>query len=164
MDLGARIKGKRIFVTGASGGLGEHFAKVCARNGAAVVVGARRREKLDALVAELKGLGAAEAVAVDLDVADEASVEAALSAAGMLDVIVNNAGIAGGGTALDTPAEDFDRVIDTNLRGGPALARRQARRCHHQHRLDPRLPGRRRRRVLRGLESRRRPDDASARP
>jgi NAD(P)-dependent dehydrogenase (short-subunit alcohol dehydrogenase family) len=84
MDLGARIRGQRIFVTGASGGLGEHFAKVCARNGAAVVVGARRREKLDSLVAELKGLGAAEALAVDLDVADEASVEAALSAAGPL--------------------------------------------------------------------------------
>ena len=128
MDLGARIKGKRIFVTGASGGLGEHFAKVCARNGAAVVVGARRREKLDALVAELKSLGAAEAVAVDLDVADETSVDAALSAAGTLDVLVNNAGIAGGGTALDTSPADFDRVIDTNLRGVWLMSTAAARR------------------------------------
>ena len=128
MDLGARIRGQRIFVTGASGGLGEHFAKVCARNGAAVVVGARRREKLDALVAELKGLGAAEAVVVDLDVADEASVEAALSAVGPVDVLVNNAGIAGGGTALDTPAEDFDRIIATNLRGVWLMSTATARR------------------------------------
>jgi NAD(P)-dependent dehydrogenase (short-subunit alcohol dehydrogenase family) len=128
MDLGARIKAKRIFISGASGGLGEHFAKVCARNGAAVAVGARRVEKLDALVAELKGLGAAEAVAVALDVADEASVEAALSAVGPLDVLVNNAGIAGDGSALDTSAEAFDRVIATNLRGVWLMSTAAARR------------------------------------
>jgi NAD(P)-dependent dehydrogenase (short-subunit alcohol dehydrogenase family) len=121
MDLGARIKGRRVLITGASGGLGAHFARLCARNGAAVAVGARRRSKLDSLAAELKSLGAADAVAVDLDVADEASVAAALQAAeealGPLDVLVNNAGIGGGGPALDTPAGEFDRVIDTNLRG-----------------------------------------------
>jgi NAD(P)-dependent dehydrogenase (short-subunit alcohol dehydrogenase family) len=128
MDLGARIRAKRIFITGASGGLGEHFAKVCARNGAAVAVGARRLEKLDALVAELKRLGAAEAVAVALDVADEASVEAALSAVGPLDVLVNNAGIAADGSALDTSAEAFDRVIATNLRGVWLMSTAAARR------------------------------------
>jgi NAD(P)-dependent dehydrogenase (short-subunit alcohol dehydrogenase family) len=128
MDLGARIRAKRIFITGASGGLGEHFAKVCARNGAAIAVGARRLEKLDALVAELKRLGAAEAVAVALDVADEASVEAALSAVGPLDVLVNNAGIAGDGSALDTSAEAFDRVIATNLRGVWLMSTAAARR------------------------------------
>ena len=128
MDLGARIRAKRIFITGASGGLGEHFAKVCARNSAAVAVGARRLEKLDALVAELRRLGAAEAVAVALDVADEASVEAALSAVGPLDVLVNNAGIAGDGSALDTSAEAFDRVIATNLRGVWLMSTAAARR------------------------------------
>jgi NAD(P)-dependent dehydrogenase (short-subunit alcohol dehydrogenase family) len=128
MDLGARIRAKRIFITGASGGLGEHFAKVCARNGAAIAVGARRLDKLDALVAELKRLGAAEAVAVALDVADEASVEAALSAVGPLDVLVNNAGIAGDGSALDTSAEAFDRVIATNLRGVWLMSTAAARR------------------------------------
>ena len=117
MDLGARIKGRHILVTGASSGLGAHFARLAARCGAAVTVGARRRERLEALVAELRDLGAPSARAVDLDVADEGSIEAALSAAPDLDVLVNNAGIAGEGFALDTPAAEFDRVLDTNLRG-----------------------------------------------
>jgi NAD(P)-dependent dehydrogenase (short-subunit alcohol dehydrogenase family) len=121
MDLGASIRGNRVFVTGASSGLGAHFARTLARCGAAVAVGARRRGRLDDLVRELKAMGAAGAVAVDLDVADEASVRAALDAAeaalGPLDVLVNNAGIAEGGAALDTSAEEFDRVIATNLRG-----------------------------------------------
>ncbi len=121
MDLGAGIAGRRVLVTGASGGLGEHFARLVARHGGAVAVGARRVDKLHALVDELKGLGAADAAAVALDVADEASVEAALEAAegalGPLDVLVNNAGISTTTAALDTPAAEFDRVIGTNLRG-----------------------------------------------
>jgi NAD(P)-dependent dehydrogenase (short-subunit alcohol dehydrogenase family) len=118
MDLGASIRGKRVFVSGASGGLGAHFARTAARCGAAVAVGARRRGRLDDLVREL---GEAGAVAVDLDVTDEASIAAALDAAeaaiGPLDVLVNNAGIAEGGAALDTSPQEFDRVIATNLRG-----------------------------------------------
>lgn len=117
MDLGARIKGRHVLVTGASSGLGAHFARLAARCGAAVTVGARRRDRLEALVGELRALGAPDARAVDLDVADEASIEAALDAAPDLDGLVNNAGIAGEGFALDTPAEEFDRVLDTNLRG-----------------------------------------------
>ncbi|MDJ1159446.1 SDR family oxidoreductase [Chelatococcus sp. SYSU_G07232] len=133
MDLGARLRGKRLFVTGASGGLGAHFATLAARHGAAVVVGARRRARLDALVADLGGLGAAAAVAVDLDVADEVSVAAALSAAedavGPLDVVVNNAGIGGEGrAAVETAASDFDAVMATNLRGVWLVATEAARR------------------------------------
>jgi NAD(P)-dependent dehydrogenase (short-subunit alcohol dehydrogenase family) len=121
MDLGASIRGKRIFVTGASGGLGAHFARTVARCGASVAVGARRRGRLDALLRELDRTGAGGTVAVALDVADEASVAAAFAAAeaaiGPLDVLVNNAGIAEGAAALDTSAQEFDRVVATNLRG-----------------------------------------------
>jgi NAD(P)-dependent dehydrogenase (short-subunit alcohol dehydrogenase family) len=114
MDLGAKLNGKHILVTGASGGLGEHFARLAARCGAKLTVAARRREKLEALIAEL-GPGAR---AVSLDVADEESVEAAFAALDApLDVLVNNAGIAGTSAALDTGPEEFDRILATNLRG-----------------------------------------------
>jgi NAD(P)-dependent dehydrogenase (short-subunit alcohol dehydrogenase family) len=119
MDLGALLKGRHVLVTGASGGLGEHFARLCARIGAAVTVAARRRENLEALVQDLEAMGAADARALELDVTDEASVQEAF--AGLrerpVDVLVNNAGIAGGGPALDTPLEAFDRILATNLRG-----------------------------------------------
>ena len=125
MDLGAGLKGKHVFVTGASSGLGTHFARLAARCGARVTAGARRRERLEALVAEL-----GEAVtAVDLDVTDERSVEAAIAsafAAGPVDVLVNNAGIAGGGAALDTPTEELDRILATNLRGVWSMSRAAA--------------------------------------
>ena len=122
MDLGAGLRGRHVLVTGASGGLGEHFARLCARCGAAVTVGARRRERLDALVSELRAAGAPHARAVDLDVADEASVAAAFAAAleegaPPLDVLVNNAGIAGTGSPIETSSEEFDRILATNLRG-----------------------------------------------
>ncbi|HEY8382822.1 MAG TPA: SDR family oxidoreductase [Microvirga sp.] len=120
MDLGARLKGRHVLVTGASGGLGEHFARLCARCGAAVTVAARRRDKLEHLVAELTASGAPHAAALDLDVASEDSIKAAfatLRAAPPLDVVVNNAGIAGSGPAIDTPSESFDQIIATNLRG-----------------------------------------------
>ncbi|WP_046864388.1 SDR family NAD(P)-dependent oxidoreductase [Microvirga massiliensis] len=120
MDLGARLKGKHVLVTGASGGLGEHFARLSARCGATVTVAARRREKLEALVLDLRACGAAEAHAVELDVSDEASVEAAFAAlkdGPPLDVVVNNAGIAGTGPSIDTQTAEFDRIIGTNLRG-----------------------------------------------
>lgn len=117
MDLAEGLRGRRVLVTGASGGLGEHFARLLARSGAALVVGARRRERLDRLVADLLAAGAADASAVDLDVADPGSVEAALAAAGPIDVLVNNAGVSDGRRALDIPIELYDQVMDTNLRG-----------------------------------------------
>jgi NAD(P)-dependent dehydrogenase (short-subunit alcohol dehydrogenase family) len=121
MNLGAALRDRHVLVTGASGGLGEHFARLCARCGAAVTVGARRRERLDALVRELVASGAPHARAVDLDVADEDSVDRALQVtvarAPPLDVLVNNAGIAGSGAAIDMPAEEFDGIVATNLRG-----------------------------------------------
>ncbi len=141
MDLGARLKGRHVLVTGASGGLGEHFARLCARSGAAVTVGARRRERLDALVRDLEAAGAPHARAIDLDVSDEASVEAGFAAAlgdgaPPLDVVVNNAGVAGTSHAIDTAADEFDRIIATNLRGVWLMSGAAARRWR-----DTKRPG-----------------------
>jgi NAD(P)-dependent dehydrogenase (short-subunit alcohol dehydrogenase family) len=120
VDLGAKLAGRHVLVTGASSGLGRHFAMVAARCGAHVTVGARRRGRLDDLVEKLRAAGAAGALAVDLDVCDEASVTAALDqilAFRPLDVLVNNAGITDGKPALDLESGLFDDVIATNLRG-----------------------------------------------
>ena len=117
MDLGAGLAGRHVLVTGASSGLGEHFARLVARCGARVTIAARRRERLEELSGTLAELGASEVRAVELDVTDPASVEAALGAAGPIDVLVNNAGISEGRPALDVPLDLYDAVVDTNLRG-----------------------------------------------
>ncbi|GJE00090.1 SDR family NAD(P)-dependent oxidoreductase [Methylobacterium isbiliense] len=129
MDLAAGLRGRHVLVTGASSGLGDHFARLCARCGAAVTVAARRKERLDALVAALREAGAPEARALALDVADADSVAGAFAdlAGALPDVVVNNAGIAEGGAALDTDLDTFDRVIATNLRGVWAMSTAAAR-------------------------------------
>lgn len=126
-----QLDGKRILVTGGSSGLGAHFARISAREGASVAIAARRRERLEDLVGELQAAGAPKAVALDLDVTDNASIEACVEAAFSsldgLDVLVNNAGIAGEGMALDQTEDEFNAVIDTNLRGVWFVARSAAR-------------------------------------
>ena len=125
MDI--RLDGKTALVTGASSGLGRHFAVLLAAQGARVILAARRREALEEACAEIVRAGGA-ASALALDVTDEDSVAAAfagLSAAP--DIVVNNAGISGGGPALDIDADAFDRVIDTNLRGTFLVAQAAAR-------------------------------------
>ncbi|MGV2980907.1 SDR family NAD(P)-dependent oxidoreductase [Camelimonas sp. ID_303_24] len=120
MDLGALIKNRHVFITGASGGLGAHFARLYASCGATVTVAARSVEKLAALVDELQSQGA-RAHAVPLDVTSEASIAQAFAAAeaaqGPVDVVINNAGIARPSMAMDLSAGDFDDVMNTNLRG-----------------------------------------------
>jgi NAD(P)-dependent dehydrogenase (short-subunit alcohol dehydrogenase family) len=132
MDLAALMKGRRVLVTGASGGLGAHFAKLAARCGAAVAIGARRRDKLKALAEELRGLTKEPCTAVDLDVTSEKSVGEAFNAVeqqlGVLDVVVNNAGITRIGTATELSAADFDDVVATNLRGVWLVSTEAARR------------------------------------
>ncbi|MHB2167654.1 SDR family NAD(P)-dependent oxidoreductase [Alsobacter sp. R-9] len=122
MDLGARMRDRHVLVTGASGGLGEHFARLLAGCGAAVTVAARRIDRLQTLVNELAAAGAPHARAVALDVTDEGSIASALATAVAdgappLDVLVNNAGVAASESAIDVDAAIFDRVLDTNLRG-----------------------------------------------
>lgn len=121
MTLSADLSGKRMLITGASSGLGSHFARVAARAGASIVVAARRQDRLEALVEELLELGAPKAAALALDVGDGAAIHACLADAvsklGGLDILVNNAGIARAGLAVDQTAEDFDAVMSVNLRG-----------------------------------------------
>ena len=122
-DLG----GKVALVTGASSGLGSHFAHCLGEAGASVVIAARRADRLQSLQAELTAKGVT-AKAVDLDVQSADSVAAALEAAGPLDIVVNNAGISIVKTALDMPEKDWDAVVDTNLRGAWLVAQGAARR------------------------------------
>lgn len=118
---------KRVFVTGASSGLGRHFAAVLAQAGAHVIVGARRRGALDALVDE-HGSQGRSIKAVQLDVASEESIIAALDEAGDIDVLVNNAGVTNTRPVLDQSAADFDGILEVNLRGAFLMATQVARR------------------------------------
>jgi NAD(P)-dependent dehydrogenase (short-subunit alcohol dehydrogenase family) len=121
------LSGKVALVTGASSGLGAHFAQCLGEAGASVVLAARRADRLQSLQAELAKKGVT-AKAVDLDVQSADSVAAALEAAGPLDVVVNNAGISIVKPALEMPEKDWDAVVDTNLRGAWLVAQGAARR------------------------------------
>jgi len=121
------LSGKVALVTGASSGLGSHFAHCLGEAGASVVLAARRADRLQSLQAELAGKGIT-AKAVDLDVQSAESVASALEAAGPLDVVVNNAGISIVKPALEMPEKDWDAVVDTNLRGAWLVAQGAARR------------------------------------
>ena len=130
MDLGALLRGRHVLVTGASSGLGQHFAELCARHGALVTVGARRRDRLETLVERLIELGAEGAHAIELDVTEAASVARAIelaSHAAPLDVVVNNAGTTDNRPALDIDERLYDSVVDTNVKGVWAVSTEAAR-------------------------------------
>ena len=94
-----RLDGKRALITGASGGLGLHFADVLARSGAKVTLAARRLDRVEDAAARLREAGQS-ARAAALDVTNRESVEEVFRTAHPFDVVVNNAGIAGAGSAL----------------------------------------------------------------
>lgn len=121
------LSGKVALVTGASSGLGAHFARCLGEAGASVVLAARRADRLVSLQTEL-GKKGVKATAVDLDVQSGESIASALDAAGPLDVVVNNAGISIVKPALDMPEKDWDSVVDTNLRGAWLVAQGAAKR------------------------------------
>jgi NAD(P)-dependent dehydrogenase (short-subunit alcohol dehydrogenase family) len=114
VDRLLRLDGRVAIVTGASSGLGARFARVLDAAGARVVLAARRRDRLEALAAELR-----DAVAVGCDVADDAQrqelVERALEVTGVIDVLVNNAGIGQPMPAEHEPLDHFQRVLDVNV-------------------------------------------------
>ncbi|MES2186296.1 MAG: glucose 1-dehydrogenase [Pseudomonadota bacterium] len=110
------LAGKRALVTGASSGLGAHFAALLAAHGADVVLAARRLDTLEAVAATVRTHGTAVAT-VALDVTDAASRAALAEAAGPIDILVNNAGIVREGAALAQTEDDWDAVLDTNLKG-----------------------------------------------
>lgn len=121
-----RLDGKRALITGASSGLGQHFAGTLARAGAVVTLAARRADRVEELADALRKQGYA-AEAAQLDVTDPESLVRFFSAADPFNVVVNNAGIAGTAPALDTPTGDFDAVLGTNLSGVFSVARDAAR-------------------------------------
>jgi NAD(P)-dependent dehydrogenase (short-subunit alcohol dehydrogenase family) len=112
------LKGRVALVTGASSGLGVQFAKALSDNGAAVALVARRADRLKALKDEIEGRGG-RAVAIEADVTDHAAVARAFDAAekafGTVTILVNNAGIAHGGRAVEMPPEEWRKVLSTNL-------------------------------------------------
>jgi NAD(P)-dependent dehydrogenase (short-subunit alcohol dehydrogenase family) len=125
-----RVDGKVALVTGASSGLGEHFARTLAAAGATVVASARRLDRLEALVAGIARDGG-RAHAVALDVTSAPSVEAALAAAarmaGVPDIVVNNAGIATTRASLELSEAEWREVMATNLDGAWRVAQASAR-------------------------------------
>jgi len=125
------LSGRVVFVSGASEGLGAHFARLYAAAGAAVVLGARRTDRSAALAAEIASRGA-RALAVALDVRDDASVVAAFDAAeaafGTPDVVVANAGIGIGGRSTDVPVQRLRALVDTNFTGLYLTVREGAKR------------------------------------
>ena len=122
-----RLDGKRALVTGASSGFGAHFAQLLASAGAEVVLAARRTDKLLSLADSLRAQGA-KVSAVALDVSSKDSVHACFDQTGPCDIVINNAGITVTRGLLDQTEDDWDSVIDTNLKGGWLVATEAARR------------------------------------
>jgi NAD(P)-dependent dehydrogenase (short-subunit alcohol dehydrogenase family) len=124
-----QLDGRIALVTGASSGLGRRFALVLAKEGAKVVVAARRKERLDDLVKEI---GSDKAMALGCDVTDEAAVVAAYDAAekrfGLVDTVVNNAGMTHSDNALTQSIDEFRKIMDLNVTSVWMVAREAARR------------------------------------
>ena len=125
------LSGRTVLITGASSGFGAHFARIASKAGARVVIGARRRERVQALADELAAAGG-QALAVPLDVTSEASIAAAYDEAqaafGVVDTVIANAGVSRPGRAVEVPAEDVAGLFDTNVLGAFLTAREGARR------------------------------------
>jgi NAD(P)-dependent dehydrogenase (short-subunit alcohol dehydrogenase family) len=134
------IAGTVALVTGASSGIGRHFADTLADAGAKVALAARRTDRLDEAVGEIAGRGG-RAIAIACDVTQSDSIVAAIAAAeaglGPLSILVNNAGVVVSKPLFEHTEADWDHVVDTNLKGAWLTAR------HFAHHLVTRKrPGR----------------------
>lgn len=135
MDALLNLEGQAAIVTGASSGLGRHFALTLARAGAKVALAARRVEKLEELAEEIAAFDG-RAVPIPLDVTDPESIASCVRAAetelGPITILVNNSGTVVRKPIWEHTAEDWDRVVDTNLKGAWLMALEVAR---HMKRL-----------------------------
>ena len=114
------IEGKVVVITGASGGLGEATARYLSERGAVVVLGARRMERIDALARELAGSnGNAMAIQTDVTQSEQVQhlVDSAVEKYGRIDVMINNAGIMPHSPLERLKIDDWDRMIDVNIKG-----------------------------------------------
>jgi NAD(P)-dependent dehydrogenase (short-subunit alcohol dehydrogenase family) len=127
--MAGRLAGRIALVTGASSGLGRRFAVVLAKEGAKVVVAARRKDRLDELVKEI---GADNAMALGCDVTQEENVIALYDAVekrfGLVDTVVNNAGVTHSDNALTQSVDEFRKIMDLNVTAVWMVAREAARR------------------------------------
>jgi NADP-dependent 3-hydroxy acid dehydrogenase YdfG len=114
------IGGKVVVITGASSGLGEATARHLSAQGASVVLGARRQDRIEALARELTGSGG-KAIAVTTDVTQREQVknlvDAAVQAQGRIDVMINNAGLMPQAPLERLKIDEWDRMIDVNIKG-----------------------------------------------
>lgn len=129
------LSGKIALVTGASQGLGEHFAHCLAAAGATVALAARNRANLEQVELRIKAAGG-RALLLELDVRDATSIARLFERVdenfGRIDVLVNNAGIAVTKAALELSGDEWDNVVDTNLRGAFLMAQSAAKRMSAQ--------------------------------
>ena len=124
--MAGRLAGKVALVTGASAGIGQATARALAREGASLVLTARREDRLQALVAEIEGLGA-RAIYVAGDAREEQTArqcaDEAVKAFGRIDILINNAGVGNYKNLVDTSAEEYDEMMDANVRSTFVFAR-----------------------------------------
>lgn len=117
--MAGRLQNKVALITGASAGIGRACARALAREGAKLVLTARRQERLEELVAEAKKLGT-EGVFVIGDAREEdtarKTAERAVSAFGRIDILINNAGMGNYKNLVDTSADEYDEMMDSNVR------------------------------------------------
>jgi NAD(P)-dependent dehydrogenase (short-subunit alcohol dehydrogenase family) len=125
------LSGQTALITGASRGLGQHFGRALAKAGADLIVTSRKKEDLASFVAEVELLGR-RIVPLELDVRNQESIERmaadAESACGQIHILVNNAGCNARKPALDVTWDDWNLVLETNLRGSFFVAQQMARR------------------------------------
>jgi NADP-dependent 3-hydroxy acid dehydrogenase YdfG len=116
----AELSGKAVAITGASSGIGEATALTLARAGASVALGARRKDRIDALAERIEDEGGT-AVAIEVDVSDEQAARAFVSTAherlGRLDTLINNAGVMLLGPVEQSSADDWRTMVNVNLLG-----------------------------------------------
>jgi len=130
MSYAISLKGRSALITGASSGLGRAFAGMLARAGAAVALAARRRDSLEQVRADIERAGG-RAIAVAMDVTEANSVAEAVRTAahglGTLDILVNNAGVTLTQPFLEISEAEWDRQVDTNLKGAFLVAQAAAK-------------------------------------
>lgn len=128
MTLSVDLRGRTALITGASSGLGSRFGRILAANGAKVALGARRKDRLEALAGEIGDAAAA----VTMDVAREADIiagfDAAESALGPINTVIANAGVDGNGMATSISEAEIEQTLAVNLKGAIITAREGAKR------------------------------------